>query len=243
MSSKVGIKYLCIVSFFIFRERVEIYLPDTVGIKVDCNFDSIQQKHLKKRRSSFFLKISLPLVRKGYLYIFKHNQKIESNTKSENVSQKLFWFLKQRLKESGISSEVQFSNFLNSMENLEIPRNGHGQLNYVKNTLSKGLGDRIFGVDPALEDEKTVDIVLNDFFPSVEYDKKDITGLHDDRSKAYEDKNIPLRVTIFPLSRECSGASKNVKDLIILMKLAMSGLMKKKDDSSWRNFSKVCQNI
>ena len=117
---------------------------------------------------------------------------------------------------------------------MEIPRCGHDRQNYVKNVLSEELGDRIFGVDPALEDEITVDVHLNDILPTVEYDKKEIAGSHG-RSKAYEDKDIPLRVTVFPLSSDCLEASENMKDLIILIKLALYDSVQEENDGEVSN--------
>ena len=198
---------------------MEILVPETVSFKENCTFHSILEKHLVKRRAAFYLKISLPLVRKGYKYIFKLRRNYKTNYE-ENLEQGIFWFLKERLKTIGLSSNVQFSKIVNSFENLEIPRNGYGRLNYVKNLLSEELGDRIYGVDPVLEDDISVDVHLNDILPSIEYDKKEVTGSHEG-SKAYEDKNIPLKVTIFPLSRECLEATENMKDLIILIKLSL----------------------
>ena len=198
---------------------MEILVPETVSFKENCTFHSILEKHLVKRRAAFYLKISLPLVRKGYNYIFKPRRNDETNYE-ENLEQGIFWFLRQRLKTIGLSSNVQFSTIVNSLENLEIPRNGYDRLNYVKNLLSEELGDRIYGVDPVLEDKISVDVHLNDILPTIEYDKKEITGSHG-RSKAYEDKDIPLKVTIFPLPLECSKATENMKDLIILIKLAL----------------------
>ena len=118
------------------------------------------------------------------------------------------------------------------------PRNGHGRLKYAKNLLSKELGDIIFGVDPTLKNELTVDVHLNDILPSIEYDKKEIIGNHG-RSKAYEDKDIPLKVIIFPLSSKCGEASESVKDLIILIKLAKSGSLQGIDGKIWKTLSKV----
>ena len=182
------------------------------------------------------MKISLPFVKKGYNYIF--NQRRQKEKSEKILPQQIFWFLKQRLQEIGLSSKVQFSNIVNSLDNLEIPRNGHGRLNYAKNLLSKELGDSIFGLDPTLENEFTIAVHLNDILPTIEYDKKEILGFNG-RSKAYEDKDIPLRVTIFPLSPKCEEASESVKDLIILIQLAKSGSMLGIDGEIWKTLSKV----
>ena len=192
---------------------------------------------MKRRRSFFHMKISLPLVRKGYNYIFYQSRQTEPRDKTI-LDQQIFWFLKQRLQEIGLSSKVHFSNIVNSLENMEIPRNGHGRLNYAKNLLSKELGDSIFGVDPAFENEFTVDVHLNDILPTIEYDKKEINGSHG-RSKAYEDKDIPLKVTIFPLSPKCGDALESVKDLILLIQLAKSGSLLSIDGETWKTLSKV----
>ena len=221
----------------ILSRLVEICIPETVVAKQNCTFNSIQEKHFIKRRSSFFMKISLPLVRKGYNYIFNQSRQKEPRN-PKILDQPIFWFLKQRLQEMGLSSKVQFSNIVNSLENLEIPRNGHGRLKYAKNLLSKELGDSIFGVDPTLKNELTVDVHLNDILPTVEYDKKEIIGNYG-RSKAYEDKDIPLKVKIFPLSSKCGEASESVKDLIILIQLAKSGSMLGIDGEIWKTLSKV----
>ena len=220
-----------------FSRLVEIWIPETLVTKQNCTFNSIQEKHfMKRRRSSFYMKISLPFVKKGYSYIFNQSRLKEKSKKI--LPQQIFWFLKQRLQEIGLSSKVQFSNIVNSLENMEIPRNGHGRLNYAKNLLSKELGDSIFGVDPAFENEFTIDVHLNDILPTIEYDKKKIDGSHG-RSKAYEDKDIPLKVTIFPLSPKCGDALESVKDLILLIQLAKSGSLLSIDGETWKTLSKV----
>ena len=129
---------------------MEIFIPETVVVKQNCTFNSVQEKHFMKRRSSFYMKISLPLVRKGYNYIFNQGRQKEPRNK-KNPNQQIFWFLKHKLQEIGLSPKVQFSNIVNSLENLEIPRNGQGRLKYAKDLLSKQIGDRIFGVDPTWE--------------------------------------------------------------------------------------------
>ena len=219
------------------RKLVEIYIDETVGFKENCIFHSIQEKHLMRRRASFYLKLSLPLVRKGYKYIFKQSAQ-EETIYRKLLDQRIFWFLMQRLKEFGISSNIQFSSFVNSLEKLEIPRNGHGRLNYVKNLLSKELGDEIFGIDPAIKKEITVDVHLNDILPTIEYDKNQITE-SEGKSKTYEDKNIPVRVKVFPLSRQCLDVSKNTKDLIILINLALSKSNREETDTISKLQTKV----
>ena len=80
---------------------------------------------------------------------------------------------------------------------------------------------------------------MNDILPTIEYDKKKIDGSHG-RSKAYEDKDISLKVTIFPLSPKCEDALESAKNLILLIQLAKSGSLLSMDgETYWKTLSKV----
>ena len=103
--------------------------------------------------------------------------------------------------------------------------------NYLKNTLKKNLGQQeVFGFFGKME-EKTEQIYLNNYFPSFTYTRQRFKAPEDDLT--YEDKNIPINLTLYHLPAKCSNASENSLNLILLMKYASGGLMRRVEGSPW----------
>ena len=101
----------------------------------------------------------------------------------------------------------------------------------MKNTLRKHLGQQeVLGVFDEVKDT-TFQINLNDYFPSVTYSR--MKGKDPEDDKTYEDKNIPINLTVFQLSEKCSIASDNSLNLILLLRFASSGLMKTSEKTPW----------
>ena len=88
----------------------------------------------------------------------------------------------------------------------------------------------MLGVFDDFED-RTYQIHLNQFFPSVSYSK--MKDKEPEEDPTYEDKNIPINVTVFQLPEICSNASENAINLILLLKFASSGSMKTSVKTPW----------
>ena len=84
-------------------------------------------------------------------------------------------------------------------------------------------------------EERTEQIYLNNYFPTFTYTRQKLKKPEDDLT--YEDKNIPINLTTFRLPTKCSAASEDSLNLILLMKYASGGLMRRIDGSPWISLS------
>ena len=232
-------KYL---NLFIFLSKiVGIKLRDETKLNANCSFQSLQQKQ-KDSRSQFYITINLPLTKRGYKYQFYNQVQTEQETFAN-----FKWFLSHELKmrihflqkhlemKSGVSNNMIISSFVNDLKRIAIPKNDYEQRNYIKNILKNNLGQQLVGGDTDIEDDITVRVQLNDFFPSVEYEKQRPGR----RGQTLEDKNIPVAVTLFQLTPACGRRPRTARDLVILSKFASSGLMRTREDTPWVTLTPV----
>ena len=197
----------------------------------NCTFTSAQIKQ-KKRKREYFIEINLPLTENGYKYNFVKRKKKDEGKYEKFTSQ---WFLEQALNESAIF----ISDFFNNLENIAVTSLKYEFRDYVKNILRENLGQHIIGGSYSISEDKTFNMDLNSFFPTISYDIKGINrsrsklARYKSRSQTLENKNIPMKIYIFKMSKYCNN-SISKKNLILLMKYATTISMRNKE-SSWPN--------
>ena len=99
---------------------------------------------------------------------------------------------------------------------------------YIKNDLKKHLGQVIVIGDFSVVKDLSFSVPLNNFYPTLTYDKGDMRGL------TTEDKNIPMNITVFKLAEPCRNSSLSSLNLLLLAKLANSGQMKTEAGHDWK---------
>ena len=205
----------------------------------NCTFTSAQIKQ-KKRKREYFIEINLPLTENGYKYNFVNRKKKDEGKYEKFTSQ---WFLQQALNES----DIFISDFFNNLENIAVTSLKYEFRDYVKNILRENLGQHIIGGSYSISEDKTFNMDLNSFFPTISYDIKGINrsrlklARYKSRSQTLENKNIPMTIYIFKMSKYCNN-SVSKKNLILLIKYATTISMRNKE-SSWTNLeSNICKD-
>ena len=100
--------------------------------------------------------------------------------------------------------------------------------NFIKNDLRDHLGQLIVVGDFSVEKDLSFSVRLNNFYPTLTYDKGGQKNL------TTEDKNIPINITVFKLAEWCKNSSIPSLKLLLLAKLASSGLMKTEARHDWK---------
>ena len=202
----------------------------------NCSFTSAQVKQIKRKRE-YFIEISLPLTENGYKYSFVHRKE---KTQEKFTSQ---WFLQQVVNES----DIFLSEFYNNLKDIAVISLKYEFRDYVKNILRENLGQTIIGGSFTISEDKTFSVDLNSFFPTITYDIKRINNSrlkfkrYRSRSHTLESKNIPMKILMFKMSKNCSY-SETKKNLIILLKYAATRTMKNKV-SFWTSLeNNICKD-
>ena len=205
----------------------------------NCTFTSAQIKQ-KKRKRAYFTEINLPLTENGYKYNFVNRKKKDEGKYEKFTSH---WFLQHALNES----DIFISDFFNNLENIAVTSLKYEFRGYVKNILRENLGQHIIGGSFSISADKTFNMDLNSFFPTISYDIKGINRSRSmlarfkSRSQTLENKNIPMTIYIFKMSKYCNN-SVSKKNLILLIKYATTISMRNKE-SSWTNLeSNICKD-
>ena len=99
---------------------------------------------------------------------------------------------------------------------------------YIKNDIKNYLGQVIVIGDFSVVKDLSFSVPLNNFYPSLTYDKGDISRL------TTEDKNIPMNITVFKLAESCRNSSMSSLNLLLLAKLGNSGQMKTEAGHDWK---------
>ena len=93
--------------------------------------------------------------------------------------------------------------------------------------LRQYLGQVLVVGDFSVSEDLNFSLSLNDFYPTVTYDKGGR------RSLTEEDKNIPMNITLFKLPDTCRNCSVASLNLLLMAKFANSGQMKTSSGMGW----------
>ena len=217
------IKDLENIQFYLFSKTVQVNVDKKTEVNSNCSFSSSEQKHLDRWNNFFYITTFLPLTETGYIYYFARESNKEVHGKHLRTNH--YWFLRQKFK----SYKLFFLRGLNDLSDIDLPVDDNEIRGYVKDVLRKNLGQNIVAGSFSISQDKTLSLQMNEFFPTVVYDKVSITQ----NSSLREDKNLSINVTIFKIKRNCK---RKVVNLILLMKYASSGRMKTKEGDHWRTY-------